>query len=64
MKDAKGRNKDLIEMRLHKSLETITFLIEIGNEELWPIFEKLEEELLRNLQRQKKLSRYLTHNQN
>lgn len=64
MKDAKVRNKDLIEMRLHKSLETITYLIEIGNEELWPIFEKLEEELLRNLQRQKKLSRYLTHNQN
>jgi len=49
-----------IKVRLFKSLSTITWLIEMGNEDLWPIFEKLENELISLNQRQIRLTRYST----
>ena len=53
----------LNKVRLHKSLGTLSILIENGNEELWPIFERLECELKRIDERVIKLSRYV-NNQN
>ena len=51
-------NHCLHQERLRKSLTTITLLIEKGNEELWPIFEVLEGELVKQEQRQNKLLKY------
>lgn len=50
---------DLHEVRLRKSLGIIACLIEQGSRELWPIFEKLEDELCQIEQRQTKLSQFL-----
>ena len=44
--------------RLRKSLTIISCLIEQGNDEFWPIFEKIEKELVRLEKRQSRLSRY------
>ena len=44
--------------RLRESLRTVAALIESGNEKLWPIFDKLEEELTKLEQREERLSRY------
>jgi len=49
---------DLRKTRLRKSLQVVSILIETGNEDFWPIFEKLEGELLKIEQRQSKLSKY------
>lgn len=51
---------DLSKERLRRSLTTISILIEKGNDDLWPIFEKLEEELIRLKLKKKRLSRYAT----
>lgn len=53
-----SKNCALGKVRLHKSLVTITYLIQEGNESLWPIFEKLENELIRLDQRETRLSQY------
>lgn len=47
--------------RLRRSLTIISCLIEKGNEDLWPIFDKLEDELVRLEKRQSRLSRYSKH---
>lgn len=52
------QNFDLHNRRLRKSLATISCLIEKGNEDLWPIFDKLENELIKHEQRRSRLSRY------
>lgn len=44
--------------RLRESLGTIAALIKSGNEKLWPIFDKLEDELLRLEQQERRLSQY------
>lgn len=44
--------------RLRKSLGTIAALINLGNEKLWPIFDRLEDELLRLEQNELRLSQY------
>lgn len=43
--------------RLRKALSTLTFLIERGNEDLWPLYEIIEDELIKFEQRQKRFSR-------
>lgn len=50
-----GINKN----RLRKSLVMVTFLIKNGNERLWPIFERLEDELIKLEQKDQKLRRYV-----
>jgi len=59
-RNIRGKSKkcSLEKIRLHKSLVTITYLIEEGNESLWPIFEKLENELIRLNKREDRLSQY------
>ena len=54
------KGSDLYKRRLREALATITGLIEMGNEDLWPIFEKLEDEFIRVEQRKSRLSRYYT----
>ena len=44
--------------RLQKSLAIIAYLIGKGNDEFWPIFELLEDELIQLEKRQSRLSRY------
>ena len=56
--DDKLNGPDLGKGRLRNSLSVITHLIEKGNDDLWPIFEKLEDELIRLEERQNRLSRY------
>lgn len=51
-------DSELSVARLRNSLSTIATLIERGNEKLWPVFEKLEDELLRLEQKEMRLSRY------
>ena len=51
-------NVELRKVRLRNSLAIISSLIEKGNENLWPIFEKLENELVKLEERRLKLSRY------
>lgn len=51
-------NCETQEKRLRESLRTVAELIERGNEKLWPIFDKLEEELTRLEQKEERLSRY------
>lgn len=46
--------------RLIKSLEIIALLINVGNENLWPIFEKLENELSKLEKNEARLSKYVT----
>jgi len=58
------KNSDLSKGRLHNSLAILTDLIERGCDDLWPIFEKLEGELVRLEQRQNSLLRYQTYKQN
>lgn len=47
------------EGRLCEALKTIATLIKNGNENLWPIFEKLETELMTIQEREDRLSSYL-----
>lgn len=47
--------------RLRKSLETVATLIDKGDEDLWPIFEKLEKELTRIELKQNRLLKYVTN---
>ena len=58
MSSDKAVDHELRKLRLHSSLGIIADLIGHGNEKLWPIFEKLEDELLRLEQKEKRLSRY------
>ena len=51
-------NCEVRKTRLRESLGTIAVLIKSGNEKLWPIFEKLEDELLRLEQKERRLSQY------
>lgn len=51
-------NCKIQKIRLRKSLGTIAALINLGNEKLWPIFDKLEDELLRLEQSERRLSQY------
>lgn len=45
--------------RLIKSLEIIASLINAGNENLWPIFERLENELSKLEKNEARLSKYV-----
>lgn len=45
-------------IRLRNSLSTIAALIQEGNDKLWPMFEKIENELLRLEQIESRLSKY------
>lgn len=54
----KINSTDLCKGRLRKSLAILTYLIERGSDDLWPIFEKLEGELVKLEQRQNRLLRY------
>lgn len=47
--------------RVRNSLGILAKLIDSGSEELWPIFEKLESELLTIEQRQYRLSNYFNN---
>jgi len=60
LKKDKSSNLEKRKDRLKQSLATIAFLIEQGNENLWPVFEKLESELGRIQQNEYKLSLYST----
>lgn len=60
MKRDKSSNLEIRKNRLKQSLATIAFLIEQGNESLWPVFEKLDSELVRIQQNEYKLSMYST----
>jgi len=51
-------NSDLLVERLRKSQGTIVSLIKKGDDELWPIFDRLEEELMNLEERKSRLSRY------
>lgn len=51
-------NERSFKARIQISLATISILIENGNEKLWPIFDKLESELIQLEQKEDKLSRY------
>jgi len=44
------------------SLEVVASLIKNENDSLWPVLEKLEDELSKHKKRQNKLSRYLNKN--
>lgn len=50
----------LCEQRLLRSLKTVVHLIECGNEDLWPIFEKLDGEFLLLQQRKNRLANYVS----
>lgn len=60
LKRDKSSNLEIRKNRLKQSLATIAFLIEQGNENLWPVFEKLDSELARIQQNEYKLSMYST----
>jgi len=45
-------------VRLRNSLNIVAHLIQQGSESLWPVFEKLEDELVRLEERENRLSRY------
>ena len=51
---------EISKVRLRRSLGTLAVLIEQGNENLWPIFEKLEVALIRIEQNERRLSLYST----
>lgn len=52
------RKCEKLKIRLRDSLGTIVALIEQGDENLWPVFDKLEDELKRIEGRDLRLSRY------
>lgn len=52
----------LTSSRLLNSLEVVASLIKNENDSLWPVLEKLEDELSKHKKRQNKLSRYLNKN--
>lgn len=45
-------------IRLRNSLNVVSQLIQQGSDSLWPVFEKLESELVRLEERESRLSRY------
>lgn len=59
--ELRSNDCDLGSVRLRGSLATIAALIELGNEDLWPIFEKLENELSRIELRKSRLLKYSQH---
>lgn len=52
-------NSDLFMERLLRSQGTIVSLIKNGEEELWPIFDRFEQELKNLEKRKNRLSRYI-----
>ena len=51
-------NCELHKTRLRNSLSTLASLIKHGNQKLWPVFERLEDELLKLEQKEVRLARY------
>lgn len=56
--NSEKRKCEKLKTRLRDSLGIIVALIERGDENLWPIFDKLEDELKRVEGRELRLSRY------
>lgn len=52
----KINHKNMSSIRLRKALKTIAFLIDAGQENLWPLFDKLDDELNNIESRKERLS--------